>query len=90
MQLSISVDIETEEIYIMIENSDRDCDACREALESPDKCGYTLEYLCNLREPRLLETLIPAIRECLEDRDSYARETALDAIHTIYKNFEFL
>ena len=43
-----------------------------------------------LKEPELLEPLMPSIRSCLEHRHSYVRRNAVLAIFTIYKNFEFL
>ncbi|XP_077300608.1 coatomer subunit beta isoform X2 [Arctopsyche grandis] len=52
--------------------------------------GATLRFLCKLKEPELLEPLMPTIRACLEHRHSYVRRNAVLAIFTIYKNFEFL
>nr|CAD7452509.1 unnamed protein product [Timema tahoe] len=52
--------------------------------------GSTLRFLCKLKEPELLEPLMPAIRVCLEHRHSYVRRNAILAIFTIYRNFEFL
>lgn len=68
------------------------CDAYRKDLQHPNEFlrGATLRFLCKLKEPELLEPLMPAIRACLEHRHSYVRRNAVLAIFTIYKNFEFL
>jgi len=47
--------------------------------------GSTLRFLCKLKEPELLEPLMPAIRACLEHRHSYVRRNAVLAIYTIYR-----
>lgn len=52
--------------------------------------GSTLRFLCKLKEPELLEPLMPVILDCLEHRHSYVRRNAVLAIFTIYKNFEWL
>lgn len=52
--------------------------------------GSTLRFLCKLKEPELLEPLMPVIRDCLDHRHSYVRRNAVLAIFTIYKNFEWL
>ncbi|XP_039294809.1 coatomer subunit beta [Nilaparvata lugens] len=68
------------------------CDAYRKDLQHPNEFlrGSTLRFLCKLKEPELLEPLMPAIRTCLEHRHSYVRRNAVLAIYTIYRNFEFL
>lgn len=68
------------------------CDAYRKDLQHPNEFirGSTLRFLCKLREPELLEPLMPAIRACLEHRHAYVRRNAILCIFTIYKNFEFL
>ncbi|XP_018019307.1 coatomer subunit beta-like [Hyalella azteca] len=68
------------------------CDAYRKDLSHPNEFirGSTLRFLCKLKEPELLEPLMPTIRTCLEHRHSYVRRNAVLAIFTIYKNFEFL
>ncbi|GMT14479.1 hypothetical protein PFISCL1PPCAC_5776, partial [Pristionchus fissidentatus] len=68
------------------------CDAYRKDLQHPNEFvrGSTLRFLCKLKEPELLEPLMPAIRQCLEHRHSYVRRNAVCAIFTIYRNFEFL
>ena len=52
--------------------------------------GSTLRFLCKLKEPELLEPLMPSIRACLEYRHAYVRRNAVLAIFTIYKNFDAL
>ncbi|XP_022117722.2 coatomer subunit beta [Pieris rapae] len=68
------------------------CDAYRKDLQHPNEFlrGSTLRFLCKLKEPELLEPLMPAIRACLEHRHSYVRRNAVLAIFTIFRNFEFL
>ncbi|KAH1012879.1 coatomer subunit beta [Dendroctonus ponderosae] len=68
------------------------CDAYRKDLQHPNEFlrGSTLRFLCKLKEPELLEPLMPSIRACLEHRHSYVRRNAVLAIFTIYQNFEFL
>lgn len=68
------------------------CDSYRKDLQHPNEFlrGSTLRFLCKLKEPELLEPLMPAIRACLEHRHSYVRRNAVLAIFTIYRNFEFL
>ena len=65
---------------------------CRKDLQHPNEFirGSTLRFLCKLKEPELLEPLMPTIRSCLEHRHSYVRRNAVMAIFTIYKNFDFL
>ncbi len=68
------------------------CDAYRRDLQHPNEFirGSTLRFLCKLKEPELLEPLMPSIRACLEYKHSYVRRNAVMAIFTIYKNFNFL
>ncbi|XP_054168889.1 coatomer subunit beta-like [Oppia nitens] len=68
------------------------CDAYRKDLQHPNEFirGSTLRFLCKLKEPELLEPLMPAIRVCLEHRHSYVRRNAVLAIFKIYVNFEQL
>lgn len=68
------------------------CDAYRKDLQHPNEYirGSTLRFLCKLREPELLEPLMPAIVACLEHRHSYVRRNAVLAIFNIFKNFDFL
>ncbi|CAG8824539.1 6422_t:CDS:2, partial [Racocetra persica] len=66
--------------------------ALRNDLQHPNEYirGATLRFLCKLREPELLEPLLPSCRSCLEHRHSYVRKNAVFAIYTIYKHFEYL
>lgn len=79
------------------------CDAYRKDLQHPNEFirGSTLRFLCKLREPELLEPLMPSIKKCLEHKHTYVRRNAILAIFTIYsksgniffmflENFEFL
>ncbi|XP_057377266.1 coatomer subunit beta-like [Daphnia carinata] len=68
------------------------CDAYRRDLQHPNEFirGSTLRFLCKLKEPEILEPLMPSIRSCLEHRHSYVRRNAVLAIYTIYRNFDFL
>ncbi|CDS40206.1 Coatomer subunit beta [Echinococcus multilocularis] len=68
------------------------CDAYRRDLQHPNEYirGCTLRFLCKLKEPELLEPLMPSILQCLEHRHAYVRRNAVLAIFTIYKNFEHL
>ncbi|KAI5474319.1 coatomer protein complex, subunit beta [Pseudohyphozyma bogoriensis] len=68
------------------------CNAIRNDLQHPNEYirGATLRFVQKLREPELLEPLIPTCRACLEHRHSFVRKNAVMAILTIYKNFEFL
>lgn len=68
------------------------CDSYRRDLQHPNEFirGSTLRFLCKLKEPELLEPLMPAIRVCLEHRHSYVRRNAVLAIFKIFVNFEFL
>eukprot|EP00052_Salpingoeca_macrocollata_P004957 m.44591 g.44591 ORF g.44591 m.44591 type:complete len:945 (-) comp14570_c0_seq1:29-2863(-) len=68
------------------------CDAYRKDLLHPNEYvrGSVLRFLCKLKEPELLEPLMPSIQECLNHRHSYVRRNAVLAIYTIYKNFHDL
>ena len=68
------------------------CDAYRKDLQHPNEFirGSTLRFLCKLKEPELLEPLMPSIRLCLEHRHSYVRRNAVLAIFKIFINFEHL
>ena len=68
----------------LMEEMGRFCDACRKAL-----CSI-LEFLNKVKEPEMLEPLMPTICACLGDIDRDVRQSALDAISTIYNNFDFL
>jgi coatomer subunit beta len=49
--------------------------------------GSTLRFLCSLKEPEILESLIPYVTANLEHRHSYVRKTAALAVYTIYEAF---
>jgi len=68
------------------------CDAYRRDLQHPNEYirGSTLRFLCKLKEPEILEPLMPSIRTCLEHKHSYVRRNAVLAIYTIFRNFDFL
>lgn len=68
------------------------CDAYRKDLQHPNEFirGSTLRFLCKLKEPELLEPLMPSIRLCLEHRHSYVRRNAVLAIFKIFINFDHL
>ncbi|XP_067946901.1 coatomer subunit beta-like [Watersipora subatra] len=68
------------------------CDAYRKDLQHPNEYirGCTLRFLCKLKEPELLEPLMPTIRACLEHRHKYVRRNAVLAIFTIYRSHEVL
>ena len=68
------------------------CDAYRKDLQHSNEFirGSTLRFLCKLKQPELIEPLMPAIQECLNHRHSYVRRNAVLAIFTIYKSFEHL
>lgn len=52
--------------------------------------GATLRHLQKIKDPELLEPLVPTCRTCLEHRHSYVRKNAVFAIYSIYKDFENL
>ncbi|GAA5840616.1 hypothetical protein JCM11251_004168 [Rhodosporidiobolus azoricus] len=68
------------------------CNAIRNDLQHPNEYirGATLRFVQKLREPELLEPLIPTVRSCLEHRHSYVRKNAVMAVFTIYQNHDFL
>ncbi|CAM9190952.1 unnamed protein product [Chrysoparadoxa australica] len=66
------------------------CNALRNDLNHPNEYvrGATLRFLCKLREPELLEPLIPTVKACLEShRHNYVRRNAALACYYIHKNF---
>ena len=65
------------------------CNALRNDLTSPNEYirGSMLRFLCKLKEPELLEPLIPSIKSALEHRHSYVRRNAALAVFSIHKNF---
>ena len=65
------------------------CNALRNDLTSPNEFirGCMLRFLCKLKEPELLEPLIPVVKQALEHRHSYVRRNAALAVYSIHKAF---
>ncbi|CAM9250196.1 unnamed protein product, partial [Heterosigma akashiwo] len=65
------------------------CNALLNDLKSPNEYvrGCMLRFLCKLREPELLEPLIPAIKQCLEHRHAFVRRNAALAVFSIHHAF---
>eukprot|EP01104_Vermistella_antarctica_P008860 TRINITY_DN2254_c0_g1_i1.p1 TRINITY_DN2254_c0_g1~~TRINITY_DN2254_c0_g1_i1.p1 ORF type:complete len:988 (+),score=320.12 TRINITY_DN2254_c0_g1_i1:123-3086(+) len=68
------------------------CNDLRNDLNHPNEYvrGTTLRFLCKLKEPELLEPLVPSVRANLEHRHSYVRRNAVLALYSIFKDFESL
>lgn len=68
------------------------CNAIRNDIQHPNEYirGVTLRFLNKLREPELLEPLVPTCRQCLEHRQAYVRKNAVFAIHSIYSHSDHL
>lgn len=68
------------------------CNAIRNDLQHPNEYirGATLRFLQKIREPELLEPLIPTVRSCLEHRHSFVRKNAVFTVYTIYQDHEHL
>ncbi|KAI7904104.1 adaptin N terminal region-domain-containing protein [Cokeromyces recurvatus] len=68
------------------------CNALMNDLQHPNEYirGSTLRFLCKIKEPEVLEPLVPSVRACLEHRHSYVRKNAVFAIGSIYKTFDHL
>ena len=68
------------------------CETYRKDLEHPNEYirGSTLRFLSRLKEPQLLENLIPALRSCLHHKHWYVRRNAVMAVETIHTNFAYL
>lgn len=49
-----------------------------------------MRFLQKVKEPELLEPLIPTIRQCLEHRHSYVRKNAVFCVYSIYQQNENL
>ncbi|KAK9465355.1 adaptin N terminal region-domain-containing protein [Lipomyces arxii] len=62
------------------------CNAIRNDLQHPNEYirGVTLRFLSKLKEPELLEPLVPSVRACLEHRHAYVRKNAVFAIYSIH------
>ncbi len=65
------------------------CNALRNDLTSPNEYirGCMLRFLCKMKEPELLEPLVPSVKLALEHRHSYVRRNAALAVYSIHKNF---
>jgi coatomer subunit beta len=63
------------------------CQNLRNNLQGPNEYvrGVTLRFLCRLREPEVLEPLVPSILENLKHRHHFIRRHALSAISSIYR-----
>lgn len=63
------------------------CNAIRNDLQHPNEFirGNTLRFVCKLREPELLEPLIPTVRACLDHRHAYVRKNAVWATLSVYQ-----
>lgn len=68
------------------------CNAIQHDLQHPNEYirGNTLRFLCKLKEPELLETLVPNVRQCLVHRHAYVRKNAVFALYAIHKVSEHL
>jgi coatomer subunit beta len=68
------------------------CNALRNNLIHPNEYlrGATLRFLCKVKEAELLEPVVPAVKACLDYKHAYVRRYAVNALHHIYDNFEFL
>lgn len=62
------------------------CNAIQHDLQHPNEYirGNTLRFLCKLKEPELLETLVPNVRQCLLHRHAYVRKNAVLALFSIF------
>jgi len=68
------------------------CNAVRNDLIHPNEYvrGSTLRFLSKLKEPEILEPLLPSIRTNLESKHAYVRRNAVLALYNVYKNFDYL
>lgn len=68
------------------------CNALRNDLIHPNEYirGSTLRLVCKLKEPEVLEPLLPSVRSNLEHRHSYVRKNAVLAVYSIFRNFDYL
>lgn len=62
--------------------------ALRNDLQHPNEFirGTTLRFLTKVREPELLEPLVPTVRECLAHRNAYVRKNAYFCVLAIYEH----
>lgn len=65
------------------------CNAMKNNLEHANEYirGSTLRFLCNMKEPEVLESLIPPIMANLEHRHSYVRKNAVLAVYSVAASF---
>lgn len=49
--------------------------------------GATLRFLTKLREPEILEPLVPAVKQCLTHRHAYVRRNAVLTMYSICSQF---
>ncbi|KAH3902118.1 probable Coatomer subunit beta [Saccharomycodes ludwigii] len=63
------------------------CNAIQHDLQHPNEYirGNTLRFLTKLKEPELLEQMVPSVRLCLEYRHAYVRKYAILAVYSIFK-----
>ncbi|CCH57971.1 hypothetical protein TBLA_0A01710 [Henningerozyma blattae CBS 6284] len=63
------------------------CNAIQHDLQHPNEYirGNTLRFLTKLREPELLEQMVPSVLQCLEYRHAYVRKYAILAVLSIFK-----
>ncbi|EFA81222.1 coatomer protein complex beta subunit [Heterostelium album PN500] len=68
------------------------CNSLLQDLTHPNEFirGSTLRFLCKLREPEVLESLVEQVKNNLENRHAYVRRNAVLAIYSIYSSFEYL
>ncbi|CAN6671048.1 coatomer subunit beta [Trichomonascus vanleenenianus] len=68
------------------------CNSLLNDLQHPNEYirGATLRFLCKIREPELLESLISSLQACLEHRHAYVRKNAVFAVLSIAQHNEHL
>jgi coatomer subunit beta len=49
--------------------------------------GSTLRFLCKLREPEIVEPLVPAVKQCLVHRHPYVRRNAVLTAYSVVRQF---
>lgn len=61
------------------------CNSIQHDLQHPNEYirGNTLRFVAKLREPELLEPLVPAMRTCLGHRHAYVRKNAVFAVYAV-------
>eukprot|EP00808_Paulinella_micropora_P012978 g39973.t1 len=65
------------------------CQAMKNDLDHPNEYirGCTLRFLCKLKEPTILESLIPSITANLQHRHSFVRKNAVLTVFAIFQSF---